>query len=174
MPIGVYVRKPKVVYQHLCQHCSSSFSSGAPVRKFCSRSCQNKAQAKPKIYVTCPQCKTEFTLKFPSQRRVYCSNECFRLHKTRDNSARRKVYRKATQIPMTPQELKEVKQRMLDKQDYVCAICPTSVDMSSCLDHCHESGAPRGVLCITCNTGLGMFKDNVEALRKAALYLETL
>jgi hypothetical protein len=39
-------------------------------------------------------------------------------------------------------------------------------------DHCHESGAPRGVLCHWCNTGIGGLKDSVELLRAAIAYLE--
>lgn len=41
-----------------------------------------------------------------------------------------------------------------------------------CIDHCHSSGKVRGLLCWDCNMGLGKFKDNPSALRKAADYLE--
>lgn len=40
------------------------------------------------------------------------------------------------------------------------------------VDHCHSTGRVRGVLCSSCNTGLGHFRDNPVALRTAALYLE--
>lgn len=39
------------------------------------------------------------------------------------------------------------------------------------IDHNHETGEVRGVLCTTCNTGLGQFKDSPELLEKAAAYL---
>lgn len=38
-------------------------------------------------------------------------------------------------------------------------------------DHDHKTGKFRGILCAQCNTGLGMFKDDVKLLRKAARYL---
>jgi hypothetical protein len=40
------------------------------------------------------------------------------------------------------------------------------------LDHCHKHGGNRGYLCNTCNSGLGMFRDSPEVLRKAIAYLE--
>ena len=40
------------------------------------------------------------------------------------------------------------------------------------IDHSHSSGAVRGILCRQCNAGLGMFRDSVSALIKAASYLE--
>lgn len=40
------------------------------------------------------------------------------------------------------------------------------------VDHCHQSGKIRGLLCADCNRALGMFKDNAQALRRAADYIE--
>lgn len=40
------------------------------------------------------------------------------------------------------------------------------------MDHNHESNKFRGMLCNHCNRGLGNFKDNIEILKKAILYLE--
>lgn len=42
-----------------------------------------------------------------------------------------------------------------------------------CVDHCHTSGHVRGLLCRTCNIGLGSFKDNVELLNRAIHYIHT-
>jgi hypothetical protein len=41
------------------------------------------------------------------------------------------------------------------------------------LDHCHKKVENRGWLCASCNSGLGMFKDSPETLRRAILYLES-
>lgn len=41
------------------------------------------------------------------------------------------------------------------------------------LDHCHITGKIRGFLCSNCNTGLGLFKDNINLLESAIKYLRT-
>lgn len=51
-----------------------------------------------------------------------------------------------------------------------CPICLTSNDLVS--DHDHVTGYSRERICRCCNAGLGMFKDNAAALRRAARYLE--
>ena len=69
-------------------------------------------------------------------------------------------------------------EKLLDKQDNKCAICGAteSTGRSSKLyvDHDHETGEVRGLLCNHCNAGLGMFRDNIEALKAAVEYLEVL
>jgi hypothetical protein len=40
------------------------------------------------------------------------------------------------------------------------------------VDHCHETGKARGILCFNCNTSIGKLGDNVYALRRALAYLE--
>ena len=52
-----------------------------------------------------------------------------------------------------------------------CDICGCS-DGQLHVDHNHATGKIRGVLCCTCNWGLGNFKDNSDLLRKAAKYLD--
>jgi hypothetical protein len=63
---------------------------------------------------------------------------------------------------------------MLKDQNNVCKIC-----FSSCLtkrrlavDHCHETGKVRGLLCAKCNSLLGQAGDKIEILEKAIKYLK--
>lgn len=61
----------------------------------------------------------------------------------------------------------------LDVQGGGCAICgkpPTNRRLS--VDHDHKTGKVRGLLCMSCNRGLGTYKDNSANLRKAAEYLD--
>lgn len=63
---------------------------------------------------------------------------------------------------------------MLEAQGGTCAICrnpPTATRMLD-VDHCHGTQKVRGLLCTSCNNGLGRFKDNPELLKRAAIYLE--
>ncbi len=63
---------------------------------------------------------------------------------------------------------------LLKKQKGVCAICkqPPS-DRRLCVDHNHNTGVIRGLLCVECNNGLSKFKDDSEILKTATKYLET-
>ena len=69
--------------------------------------------------------------------------------------------------------------KMLRDQNYSCAICGTKENIvhkktarSFAVDHNHETGEVRGLLCNTCNRGLGLFKDNITVLESAAEYLK--
>src|ERR687897_357738 len=55
-----------------------------------------------------------------------------------------------------------------------CPICqtPHTDDVSPHVDHCHDTERVRGLLCRGCNLGLGYFRENPEALRRAVDYLE--
>ena len=64
---------------------------------------------------------------------------------------------------------------LLEKQNYKCAICGVNNNGKHkyfCVDHNHDSGEVRGLLCKTCNLGLGYFLDNIGVLTKAIWYLE--
>lgn len=54
-------------------------------------------------------------------------------------------------------------------------VCPVCRHETSDLvaDHDHATGYSRERICRCCNAGLGMFRDNAAALRRAARYLET-
>lgn len=62
---------------------------------------------------------------------------------------------------------------MLLEQGGVCAIC-FGLDKSNknlSVDHDHSTGKVRGLLCGLCNSGLGMFKDNIDNIERAIEYL---
>ena len=76
----------------------------------------------------------------------------------------------------------EMYDEMVAEQDNCCAICGVHATEDKAnrwdgtgslnVDHCHETGLVRGLLCSQCNQGLGRFKDNIESLKKAIWYLE--
>ena len=64
---------------------------------------------------------------------------------------------------------------MVEEQNGVCAICaspPIGRFKYLSVDHDHVHGYNRGLLCSTCNLGIGHFKEDIELLRKAVVYLE--
>ena len=60
--------------------------------------------------------------------------------------------------------------KMYDEQGGRCSICKKKKDVL-CLDHDHETGKIRGLLCRKCNVGIGMFEDSTSALIGAINYL---
>lgn len=68
---------------------------------------------------------------------------------------------------------------MVASQDRLCAICGAQETammrgktLGLSVDHCHETGAVRGLLCRACNAGIGHLKDDPRLLRAAIDYLE--
>lgn len=55
-----------------------------------------------------------------------------------------------------------------------CEICEKefSNNRDRCVDHCHESGLVRGLICQKCNRALGYFGDSEEGIYKALKYLK--
>jgi len=67
---------------------------------------------------------------------------------------------------------------LMSVSNYKCNICNLSQEDNKKLfkkdlniDHCHKTGIIRGILCHSCNLGLGYFKDKIELLDKAKIYL---
>lgn len=65
-------------------------------------------------------------------------------------------------------------EEMHAEQGGLCAICARPERIPGRLlavDHDHESGAVRGLLCRACNSGLGHFEDSLELVQEASAYL---
>ena len=66
------------------------------------------------------------------------------------------------------------RQRIVDAQGGRCAICADLFEgqyRSKCIDHDHETGQIRGILCRRCNIMLGHARDRVDILAAAISYL---
>lgn len=69
---------------------------------------------------------------------------------------------------------------VLERQAHLCAICgcpetaigKQGIVASLCVDHCHTTKHVRGLLCRSCNIGLGNLQDSEELLTKAISYLQ--
>lgn len=63
----------------------------------------------------------------------------------------------------------------LKEQKYSCAICNMRKDEYSkdfAVDHCHVTGAIRGLLCSKCNIAIGLFTENVFVMKNAINYIK--
>lgn len=65
--------------------------------------------------------------------------------------------------------------RILAEQGGGCACCGGRENRTGkrlFVDHDHQTGAVRGILCHKCNAGIGALGDGVEGVRRALAYLE--
>ncbi len=139
------------------------------------RSCKtysSNIKAKPSQYPQgyfkdkpCRECNKVFKPQSPSH--LFCSQACF------DDNFSRKYLKKSYGITL------EEYRGMFEAQDNRCAICNKNgfkicKDTKTLLvvDHCHNTGLVRGLLCHNCNRGLGLFQDNINYLGAAIEYLE--
>ena len=88
----------------------------------------------------------------------------------RDTSRRNRL---KTRFGITPEQF----DKMLEAQGGCCAICGsdspgfTSDQTRFHVDHDHQTGRVRGILCGHCNVALGHLRDSLELVERAAAYL---
>lgn len=84
-------------------------------------------------------------------------------------------YHLKTKYGLTVEQL----QQMIVAQGGRCAICRVEFGVNTQrgeksgpnVDHCHDTGRVRGLLCHMCNKGLGHFGDDPDRLSDALTYL---
>ena len=111
----------------------------------------------------CQTCKNNYTPTAPSQK--YCCVAC---------KGKTAYYQRNYGITESEYEVKKY------LQDHTCMICGTEGFIIGknghseklVVDHDHDTGQVRDLLCHNCNRALGLFQDNVEILSAACSYLE--
>ncbi len=143
---------------------------------------------------TCPTCKTtkESTEFYKNK-----SNKDGKHHQCRECCLayqRNPIYKEAKkkQVKENAEYLKKARQtrhfqntyglsrlaydNMRESQNYCCYICglheTENHNKILCVDHNHDTGEVRKLLCSKCNRGLGLFNDSSGLLAKASQYLE--
>lgn len=89
-----------------------------------------------------------------------------------DKTERIALRKSAKAYGLDPNEV----ERHFDAHHGKCDICggdPVGRSKRLSIDHCHTTNKFRGLLCGTCNTGLGQFKDDPDLLLKAIGYLKS-
>lgn len=136
------------------------------------RGADAKRSENPELFAPrpCVQCGT--TIERPVHRRHrFCCTTC---SDSFHNGARTAEHKRRSRLRVKYGLTLEDFDLLLASQAHCCAIC--GVDKPGfhgwAVDHCHERGRVRGILCSTCNTGIGQMKDDPDRLRAAADYLE--
>lgn len=113
----------------------------------------------------CAECGGEFTPEAGPQ--IYCSRSCY----DRVAHRRRQKYVSARVSPTAYVKLAEL-------YGNVCGICGSAPGVAHsgkprrlAVDHCHQTGAIRGLLCSRCNTAIGLLYDDPVRLQAAIRYL---
>lgn len=124
---------------------------------------------------TCSHChQTKPTDQFYYGRHVcrkcFCKNHT--AYQKRNPEMRRRWARNVVirKYGIEPQEYA----RLLSQQNGVCAICGKAEQShrgNLHIDHDHTTNAIRGLLCLRCNTGLGLFQDDIQLLHKVIQYI---
>jgi hypothetical protein len=93
-----------------------------------------------------------------------------RMRATPEAKKKARAYHLGRTHGITPEQYDE----MLAAQGGGCAICkrPPREDISLHVDHDHETGKVRGLLCFRCNNSLGDLEDDPVLVRAAAKYLD--
>lgn len=157
-----------------CERCGATIEEPKPDQRFCSANCKMRARywrVNPPEARTCDFCDADITHMRRDAR--FCNDICASKHRGRNlTPEQRRAYRLWGKYKITA----EGYDALLAKQGGVCAICGAGEPGTSHgfwhVDHCHSAGHVRGLLCSTCDTGLGSFRDQPAVLRRAAEYLE--
>lgn len=158
-------------YASRCKPCNTAAT--APLRKLKPTSITRLADDQLK---TCPRCPIPkpasafYVSDWRAGGRTSYCKECFAAV-YQSNKDRIKFQRILVTFGITETEYNE----MLIRQDGKCAICLQPETSSRfkflAVDHCHNTGQIRGLLCSRCNIGLGQFRDNAAIIQRASSYL---
>ncbi|MEU3191873.1 endonuclease VII domain-containing protein [Streptomyces sp. NPDC006992] len=87
---------------------------------------------------------------------------------------RRAVDGRAGHLKRTYGTTVEQRQSLLDGRFGICPIClrPAPEHAPEHVDHDHETGRVRDVLCFSCNAALGQFRDRPDVMRRTVAYVE--
>ena len=173
----------------------SSINEG---KKKCSKCKQNKdiacydknPQQKSGLHPACKECDKDIRKRYrdkdikenPEKRKKRASE----WHKNNKDaiSERHRVYYQMKKNKDSFRNRKYLKLYNISIDDYndmfihqsgkcvICGVHQSELNRRLHVDHCHETGKVRGLLCGKCNRGLGLFCDNTQLVSNALKYLE--
>jgi len=153
-----------------CPQCGLSGPVTTTNKKFCSKQCRNTYnsehdKARNSAYYLANKEKIA-----SRNRRWYSQNKEYYIQSQKSGKLQRDYG-----ISLVEYE------SMYEEQGGLCAICfreesavnrSTGTPWQLSVDHNHQTGAVRGLLCMSCNLSLGRFDESIDRLRSAIAYLE--
>lgn len=112
----------------------------------------------------CKHCNRQLSFEYFSNRNTFCK-DCAKA-KYKKYSKQSVIKQKLKQNGLSLEQYKALQIKANGK----CMICDKEAILF--IDHCHNTNKIRGLLCRSCNTGLGFFKDNTNLMLNAIVYLK--
>jgi hypothetical protein len=128
---------------------------------------QHKSRGKTYYRGRCRDCLNKQKNAYLSRPEVKARNKATRKAATPEQRKLQQRRARWKKYGADPDEM----EKRLAAHDGKCELCGESVNNNPCVDHCHSEIKVRGILCTTCNTGLGFFKDSQRLLLLAIDYL---
>ncbi|MEU9102717.1 endonuclease VII domain-containing protein [Streptomyces sp. NPDC048361] len=147
--------------QVYCRECSSEYYRKRQEAK--GRTVRSRV-AVPEGHKRCPQC--EKVKPYSEWERNRASSDGWASYCRTCRAQRNRISYFHRKYGLTPAQL----DALVADQQGICCICLSAPAQH--VDHCHETGRVRGVLCFSCNAALGQFKDRPDVMRRAATYVE--
>ena len=116
---------------------------------------------------------SEFTIRSDSGKYRGICKLCVKLY-SKNNHLKNSNKRKSQKLEKAYGISLDQKLEMFKKQNGKCEICQIEFKnfASAHVDHCHNTGNVRGLLCTKCNPGIGFFQDSLSKIKSALAYLE--
>ena len=155
-----------------CEGCGASFETTLRASRFCGTKCRSKG-----YYESNRSGRLESQKSYQEGvgREKYLS---YQQGWKKSNPSYMKEWHLQTNYGLSIKELGD----LLESQGSQCKICKTPLDLSKrkaglasdapVVDHCHTTGKVCGILCSSCNTGIGYLKEDVGNLESAITYLK--
>lgn len=185
-----------------CSGCNEDFLKSPCQVKKSQNFCSNQCRRVPKVKKLCKNCKKyfvrpEYYFRYNQNTGSFCSKECSRVGKYKYKPSQdgwkfctscgiEKSFNEFSKNITTYDKLQNnckscsrldhyqsrygLNSKQVEQLSKTCAICGSVKNL--CIDHSHTTNKIRGILCASCNTGLGSFYDSIEKLQKAQQYLQ--
>jgi len=127
-------------------------------------------RAAGEVFTSCRRCGEQFPAYHANSK--YCTPQCKTANWTEVRRIKRQSQPRIELLPKTEQWVAK-RELLLSQQENKCGLCFTELNKTTTvLDHDHQTGKIRAVLCRRCNIGLGYFQDDLAKLQAAVDYVK--